>query len=106
MPHLEENLRYATTREVRCLAPHELSSVFPIMRHASLAGCSLENERSHGHAIRYLLLCARPDVASGDARLDVGARRIAGILNVKMGGKNMTFAQRIDAVRQGQCEPP
>lgn len=30
MPHLEENLRYATTREKRCLSHQELSSAFPI----------------------------------------------------------------------------
>jgi hypothetical protein len=54
MPHLEENLRYATTRERRCLRGHELSSVFPILHHQSLEA----------------------------------------------------FAQRIAAVRQGECEPP
>jgi uncharacterized protein DUF3617 len=105
MPHLEENLRYATTRERRCLRGHELSSVFPILHHPSLAGCRLADERRRGDTIRYLLVCASPQVATGVARLDAGAGRVAGILEIKMGGKNMTFAQRIAAVRQGECEP-
>src|ERR1700726_272927 len=39
MPHLEENLRYATTRQNRCLGRQELSSAFPILSHTSLKGC-------------------------------------------------------------------
>ena len=106
MPHLEENLRYATTREHRCLRGDELSSVFPILRHQSLEGCKLGDESQRGNTIRYLLVCASPQVATGVARLDAGPGRVAGVLEIKMGGKNMTFAQRIEAVRQGECEPP
>ncbi len=106
MPNLEENLRYATTRERRCLHSDELSSVFPILHHPSLEGCKLGDESWRGDTIRYLLVCASPQVATGVARLDTGPGRVAGILEIKMGGKNMTFAQRIEAVRQGECEPP
>jgi len=106
MPHLEENLRYATTREQRCLQPDELAALFPVLRHPSLEGCHLDDERRHGSSVRYRLVCASPEVASGTARLDVAGERIAGILEVKMGGKNMTFSQRIEAVRQGGCGPP
>jgi hypothetical protein len=106
MPHLEESLRYSTTRERRCLRTEELSSLFPILRHPSLGGCKLGDERRRGDTMRYLLVCASPQVATGNARLDAGPGRIAGILEIKMGGKNMTFAQRIEAVRQGECEPP
>lgn len=67
MPNLEENLRYATTRERRCLHAHE--------------------------------------PASGAASLEGAPERVTGILEVKMGGKNMTFAQRVEAVRRGECEP-
>jgi len=104
MPNLEENLRYATTREQRCLRLDELASLFPILRHPSLEGCRLDDELKHGSSVRYRLVCASPQVASGTARLDVG-ERIAGILEIKMGGKNMTFSQSIEAVRQRDCEP-
>jgi hypothetical protein len=106
MPHLEESLRYATTLERRCLRADDLSSVFPILRHPSLQGCKLGNERRRGDTLRYHLLCASRQVATGNARLDVGPGRLAGALEIKMGGKNMTFAQRIEAVRQGECEAP
>ena len=96
MPNLEENLRYATTREQRCVNLDDFDSLFPILRHASFEGCHL------GHG--YRLVCANPEVASGTARLDAAGERIAGILEVKMGGKNMTFSQRIEAVRLRDCE--
>ena len=97
MPHLEENLRYATTREQRCVNLDDLDSLFPILRHPSLEGCHLND--------RYRLVCANPQVASGVARLETAGERIAGTLEVKMGGKNMTFSQRVAAVRQRDCEP-
>jgi hypothetical protein len=106
MPNLEENLRYATTREQRCLRLDELAALFPILRHPSLEGCHLDDERRRGNSVRYRLVCASPQVASGTARLDAAGERIAGILEVKMGGKNMTFSQRIEAVRERDCEPP
>jgi hypothetical protein len=105
MPHLEENLRYATTRVRRCLHAHELASVFPVLQHPSLEGCKLAEESRRGDAIRYLLVCASPQVATGAASLEGGPDRVAGILEVKMGGKNMRFAQRVEAVRRGDCEP-
>lgn len=105
MPNLEENLRYATTRERRCLHTHELASVFSVLQHPSLEGCKLAEQSRRGDAIRYLLVCASPQVATGAAWLDDGADRVAGVLEVKMGGKNMTFAQRVEAVRRGECEP-
>lgn len=106
MPHLEESLRYATTRERRCLRRDEPSAVFPILQHPSLEGCALGVARRRGDTVRYSLDCASAEVATGSARLDESPGRIAGVLEVKMGGKNMTFAQRIEAVRQGPCEMP
>jgi hypothetical protein len=96
MPHLEENLRYATVRERRCV--RELASFFPILQHPSLEGCRLAGDR---------LVCASPEVATGTVRLDEapGRARVSAVLEIKMGGKNMTFAQRVDAVRLGDCEP-
>jgi hypothetical protein len=95
MPHLEENLRYATTRERRCLQAHDLAALFPILRHPSLEGCKL--------GIDYALSCASPQVATGYAHFDTAPGRISASLEIKMGGTNMTFSERIDAVRQGDC---
>jgi hypothetical protein len=104
MPHLEEALRYATTRERRCLNEDDLASVFPILSHDSLAGCRLGDAHRNGTTLLYSLACASPQTATGVARLDATPDRIAGSLEIKMGGKNMTFSQRIDAVRRGDCE--
>jgi hypothetical protein len=106
MPHLEESLRYATTREQRCLRGDEPAAVFPILQHPSLEGCALGAARRGGDTVRYSLDCASAAVATGSARLEGSPGRLAGVLEVKMGGKNMTFAQRIEAVRQGPCEMP
>jgi len=104
MPHLEENLRYATTRERRCLRDASLASVFPILQHTSLDGCALGQATRDADTIRYLLVCENPQVATGVARLDTEASRIVGTLEVKMGGKNMTFTQRVEATRRAECD--
>lgn len=98
MPHLEENLRYAVAKEQRCLRLDEAGTWFPILRHPSLEGCRLDD--------RNRLVCASPQVATGLAQLDAAGGRVAGTLEVKMGGKNMTFHQRIEAVRLRDCDPP
>jgi hypothetical protein len=103
MPHLEENLRYATTRENRCLTDEELASAFPILKSASLADCKLRREGRQGDAVSYLLVCDGGHGTTGSANWRVGEPLIVGTLNVKLGGKNMTFFQRVTAKPLGQC---
>lgn len=104
MPHLEESLRYTVTQERRCLSNRDLPDVFPVLRYPSLEGCKLGNERRRGEDIRYALVCENPEVATGIARLSATRGRIVGVLEIKMGGKNMTFSQRVEATRRGDCE--
>jgi hypothetical protein len=106
MPHLEENLRYAVAREQRCLRLDQAESLFPVLRHPSLEGCRLDNERRSGTRVAYRLVCANVETASGSAQLEAAGGRVAGTLEVKMGGKNMTFHQRVEAVRLRDCDPP
>ncbi len=106
MPHLEENLRDAIVRERRCLRSRDLPSLFPVLRHRSLGGCALVGQHRDDGELRFVLHCESPHVATGTARLTPGPGRITGVLEVKMGGKNTTFTQRIDGVRQGECEEP
>ena len=103
MPHLEENLRYTATRERRCLRGDEPSAVFSVLRYESLAGCKLSDQDQRGDATHYVLRCENPNAAAGLARLETRADRIFGVLEVKMGGKNMTFFQRIEGTRKGEC---
>ena len=103
MPHLEENLRYAVTRENRCLTGEDLASAFPILKSASLADCKLRHESRHGDAVSYLLVCDGGHGTTGSARWRVGEQLMVGTLNVKLGGKNMTFFQRVTAKPLGQC---
>jgi hypothetical protein len=105
MPHLEENLRYTITRQQRCLSDQQLSSAFPILSQESLKGCKLGNESRHHDAILYVLLCEGRHGATGTAQWRLGEDLIRGILNVKLGGKNMTFYQRITAKPLGECVP-
>ena len=104
MPHLEENLRYATTHETRCLRGQDLTTAFPVLQHASLQDCRLEPEqRADGEAF-YRLVCAGGHGTTGNAVWTFDAHRIIGTLHVKLGGKNMTFSQRWTAIPMGQCE--
>jgi hypothetical protein len=106
MPHLEENLRYATTHETRCLRQQDLATAFPVLQHASLKDCRLEPERRADDAASYRLVCDGGHGTTGNATWTLDAHRITGTLHVKLGGKNMTFSQRWTAVPVGQCEAP
>src|ERR1044072_7823863 len=57
MPHLEENLRYATTREQRCLEEGELWTAFPMLQYSALKDCRLEQESREEDAVSYSLVC-------------------------------------------------
>jgi hypothetical protein len=103
MPHLEENLRYTVTREKRCLTDEDLSSAFPILAHASLAGCALRPESREGETISYRLVCEGGRETTGSATWRLAERALHGTLHVKLSGKNMTFFQRVTATALGEC---
>ena len=105
MPNLAENLRYAAIQEQRCLHEANLASVFPILRHESFQGCRLDNERHQNTDVYYQLVCKSSQVANGVAKLELKPDRINGVLDIQMGGKNMTFSQRIEAQWQQDCKP-
>jgi hypothetical protein len=107
MPHLEENLRYAVVRETRCLDRRDLSSAFWMLKHESLQDCSLNKAADHGDSATYLLVCTGGHGTTGNAVWQLGADRLSGTLNVKLGGKNMTFYQRVVAkpLAQAAAQP-
>jgi hypothetical protein len=102
MPHLEENLRYATVTEKRCLDTHDLSRAFWMLGKESLQDCELL--RTGETATAYVLKCAGGHGTTGNASWQFGPNSITGVLNVRLGGKNMTFYQRITAKPLGACE--
>jgi hypothetical protein len=105
MPHLEENLRYATRHERRCLGKDALFTAFPILEHPALAGCSLKYPVQHRDRVTYTLVCDGGHGTTGQAVWRLSEHQVRGTLNVKLGGKNMTFYQRITATSQGSCAP-
>jgi|SRR3569833_1174992 len=104
MPHLEENLRYSVTHEKRCMAHVQMAAAFPVLSHPALQGCSLQNEARHEDAVSYTLVCSGGHGTTGEAIWQIDAHRVRGTLNIKLGGKNMTFYQRITALPLGACE--
>ena len=105
MPHLEENLRYATTREQRCLVENELWTSFTILQYAALKDCRLEQESHQEDAVSYALVCEGGHGTTGRATWQLRRAQSIGTLNVKLGGKNMTFYQRVTATALGACSP-
>lgn len=107
LPHLEEALRYATTRRVECLPSPSGERLFLLLDHEAFAGCTLEPAAPAGAPGEgtWALRCANPQAASGHAWLQAGARRFTATLEVKMGGKNMTLSQRVQGVRVADCAP-
>jgi hypothetical protein len=103
MPHLEENLRYAIVRQRRCLDPRDLSTSFWMLHDASLQDCRLEQSSRNESGATYDLRCVGGHGTSGGARWKFEPGQLRGTLDVKLGGKNMTFYQRIVAKVIGQC---
>jgi hypothetical protein len=103
MPHLEDNLRYAITHEKRCLTSTELYGLFPILGHPALAGCQLGASLRDGDKITYPLVCDEGHGTTGNAVWALGEHQLIGTLSVRLGGKNMTFFQRMTALPLGPC---
>jgi len=105
MPHLEENLRYATTHEKRCLSQPDLSSAvaFPVLSHVALRDCRLGAESREGDTLSYTLTCDGGHGTTGNAVWRISEQQISGTLSVKLGGKNFTFYQRVTARVLGEC---
>jgi hypothetical protein len=103
LPHLEENLRYATTQQRHCLGTQDVSALFPILRHEAFSGCALSGGALMEGRLEYALACKNPQAASGVAHLLISPARLNGSLEIKMGGKSMTLSQRITALRVGAC---
>lgn len=107
MPHLEENLRYTTTHTQRCLAQDEIHAAFPILNSASLRSCTLAagdlKEGVKQQPAVWTLRCPPESGVTGRVTWRFDAQRLRGTLEVKMGGKNMTFSQHVTLRRAGDC---
>lgn len=104
MPHLDESLRYATRTEARCIDIRDLSGEFWMLREVSLQDCRLHKASESADAAGYVLMCDGGHGTTGTATWQLGQGAIAGTLNVRLGGKNMTFYQRITAKPIGSCD--
>ena len=102
MPHLEE-MRRITARETRCIRQDDPLTLFPVMRQPALHGCTFGHGAARGASFEYVLVCQSARVATGTVELTQQGAEVVGNLVVKMGGKNMTFAQHVAAVREGEC---
>ena len=103
LPHLEEALRYATTRGNQCLRTVDATAMFPLLRHQAFTGCALVPDAKAADGLHFTLACANREAASGSAVFDVDAARLNAVLDLKMGGKNMTLSQRLHGPRLGAC---
>lgn len=107
MPHLEENLRYAVRRERRCLGGADLAGAFWMLRHEALQDCRLApaDAGEDGAFVAYRLECSGGHGTTGRAWWVADGGTLRGTLAVRLGGKNMTFHQRITARPVGACAP-
>lgn len=101
MPHLRDNPSANDTTIVACL--EEAGDVFPVLGNPAFASCSLGSSEQLGRDSLRLLVCSGASGTTDAALLRRGDDEVTGVLTVRMGGKNMTFAQRIRAQRRGAC---
>lgn len=106
MPHLDE-MRRIVDEETRCLAAADMRGFFPVMRQPALNGCAFGFPQAWPGGLRYVLVCHSARVATGTAALTRTRDGLVGDLQIKMGGKNMTFSQRVEGRLIGtDCSPP
>jgi hypothetical protein len=103
LPHLEEALRYATTRARQCLQAPDATELFPLLRHQAFTGCALRPDAQSDDGLHFTLHCANAQAATGSAVFELDANRVSAVLALKMGGKNMTLSQRLHGPRIGAC---
>jgi hypothetical protein len=103
MPNLEENLRYTLRHTKECLTDRMLATVFPILEHPALHGCSLKDELRDGTTVSYQLVCEGGHGTKGEATWKFEKPVVRGVLHVTLGGKNMTFYQKVTAIPLGSC---
>lgn len=103
LPHLEE-MRRNLVHEQRCLYTGQTADIFPVLRQPAFDGCTLRDDGNHGDQIAYQLVCKTDHVATGSAHVQITTETITGMLRVQMGGKNMTFTQRVTADWLGTCQ--
>ena len=77
--------------------------LFPILQHPAFSGCSLAASGETHDGLHFTLQCANPEAASGSAVFESGASYLSAVLQLKMGGKNMTLSQRLYGPRVGPC---
>jgi len=102
LPNLREHLRHTITNSKQCLDTPDAFSLFPILGEVSFTDCDLV---ASGSGVgKYSLTCKNSQAASGDALFNISNGKFSAVLNIKMGGKNMKFSQKITAIRLGECE--
>jgi hypothetical protein len=79
------------------------SGPVPILEHPALKGRLIHPTRIED-LLYYDLSCEGTHRTTGQAIWRTDQQSIRGILHVKLGGKNMTFYQRVTAVYQGVCK--
>lgn len=103
LPHLEEMRRTSKHAQV-CIDDGSAARLFPIFNHPALGGCVLLQQNINPKTSEFVLNCAGVNGTRGTAQLRFMGDNIKGQLHAKLGGKNMTFVQYIDAHRSGACE--
>jgi hypothetical protein len=100
MPHLEWNLRHAVVTEARCLSEAELATAFWMLGDVSLQDCTLVPQDRQTLSLQ----CHGGHGTRGQAHWQWDDTPIRGTLDARLGGKNMTFWQRIVARPLGACD--
>ncbi len=89
----------------RCITPEDLQSggAFFILSDNPLKRCALVDYLSSATVASYRIVCDGANRGSASAVFDVRERGYRGVIQMDMGGKNMTMAERQVGKRIGDC---
>lgn len=101
MPHLRDNLKGTDTTDLVCV--ERAGDLFPALSNPVFAQCNLGREERLGRDSLRLLTCSGAGGTAGAALVRRDSDEVQAVLVVRMGGKNMTFSQRVQGQRRGTC---
>jgi hypothetical protein len=104
MPNVETGLRHATRSERRCLGEGDLATLFPVLDEPGLRHCRLDAAGVEVGEHHFAVRCEGDLVTSGVARWQLGPGRALGVLELRLGGKNMTLSEHVTATHIGDCD--
>ncbi len=102
LPHVE-NAGAGKTAVLCVSGPDGTHGLKVLSDNNPLASCPASDVQESDDALRFRIVCPGGNAATASAVYRTSANAFAGVITMKMGGKNMTMTERQQGRRVGDC---